>query len=86
MEVHLYSVKAKSKTGNMWVKHTIQWQHKKAKAKRKSARDLKNLHILSENSTDGLRSRRERCWGYISAHENTPEKLPQLCFVVQGRA
>ena len=31
---------------------------KKAKAKRKSARDLKNLDTLPENSEEGLRSRR----------------------------
>ena len=33
-------------------------QDKKAKAKRKSARDLKNLCILPENSSKDLRSRR----------------------------
>ena len=44
-----------------------------AKATRKSARDLKNLHILPANSVEGLRFRRERCWGYISTYENTPK-------------
>ena len=42
----------------------IQWQHKKAKAARYSARDLKNLLILPENSAESLRSRRER-WSYV---------------------
>ena len=67
-------------------------QHKRAKAKRKSARDLKNLSILPENSAEGLRSRRECCWGYVSIYENAPLKFPHLpptsChnFVVQGKA
>ena len=36
MELHIHSVKAKSK----------KWQHKKAKAERKSARDLKQFVIF----------------------------------------
>ena len=32
------------------------------------------LHVLLENLR-GLGSRRERCWGYASVYENTPEKL-----------
>ena len=39
MEVHLYSVKAKSQAGNIWVKDIMT-----------AARDHKNLHILPENS------------------------------------
>ena len=50
----------------------------RARAKRKSARDLKNLVILQENSAEGLRPRREHCWDYVSIYENTPEKLPHL--------
>ena len=46
----------------------------KAKAERKSARNLKNLHILLENSAEGLRSRREHCWSYIFIYENTRKK------------
>ena len=54
---------------------------KKAKAARYSASDLKNLHILPENSAEGLRSRREHCWSYVvSVFENTPKNL-----VIQGR-
>ena len=59
----------------------IKWQHKKAKAARYSARDLKNLHILPENSAEGLGSRREHCWHYeVANFKNTPKNL-----VVQGR-
>ena len=47
----------------------------KAKAKRKSASDLKNL---PENSAECLGSSRERCWGYMSINENAPEKLLHL--------
>ena len=43
---------------------------KKAKASRHSATDLKNHCILLGNSAGGHAS-----WGYISAFENTPEKL-----------
>ena len=41
MEVHIYSVKAKSQAGNIRVKYIM--TTKKAKAERKSARDLRNL-------------------------------------------
>ena len=36
-----------------------------AKAARYSAKDLKNLGILRENSAEGLGFRRERCRGYM---------------------
>ena len=59
----------------------IKWQHKKAKATRYSARYLKNVCILPENSVEDLRSRRECCWSYIvSVFENMPKNL-----VVQGK-
>ena len=38
------------------------------------------------NSAEGLGSRRESSWGYVSIFENTPKKLQQLYLVVQGRA
>ena len=41
MEVHIHSVKAKSQAGNIRVKYVM--TTKKAKAERKSARDLRNL-------------------------------------------
>ena len=40
MEVHIYSVKAKSQTGDIRVKYLMRTQ--KGQAKRKSARDLRN--------------------------------------------
>ena len=58
----------------------IKWQHKKAKAERKSSRNCKNFHVLPENLAKGLGSRREHCWGYVSIYENTPGNL-----VVQRR-
>ena len=50
----------------------------KAKTERKSAGYLKNFRILSENSAEGLRSRRELCQGYQSIYENIPKKLLHL--------
>ena len=38
----------------------VKWQHKNDKAKRKLARNLKNLCILPKNSAKDLGSRRER--------------------------
>ena len=59
----------------------ILWQHKKAKAARYSARDLKSLRILPANSAQGFMSRREHCGSYIvSVFENIPKNL-----LVQGR-
>ena len=52
-----------------------------AKTTRYSARDLKILRILPENSAESLGPRREHCWSYVvSGFENTIKK-----FVVQGR-
>ena len=46
-----------------------------------SSRDLKNLHILPENSAEGFMSRRKHCESYIvSVFENIPQNL-----LVQGR-
>ena len=41
-------------------------QQKKTKAKRESARDLKNLCILPENSAEDLRSRRALLVSHLS--------------------
>ena len=41
MEVHIYSVKAKSQAGNIWVKYIMITQ--KDQSKRKPARDLRDL-------------------------------------------
>ena len=45
------------------------------KAARYSAWSLKNLRILPENIPRDLGSRRELCWYYVCAFENTPEML-----------
>ena len=47
-------------------KSKIKWQHRKAKVERKSARDVKNLHILLEHSAEDMVFKRECCWGYVS--------------------
>ena len=59
MEVHIYSVKAKSQAGNVQVKDVMTTQ----KGQSEKKRDLKNLRILLENSAEGIGSRRECCWG-----------------------
>ena len=33
---------------------------------------------FARNLAEGLGSRRECCWGYVSIFENTPKKLPHL--------
>ena len=48
---------------------------KKPKPQDTQIGDLKNLSILPENSSRGLWSRREHCWGYVSGSENTNKKL-----------
>ena len=54
MEVHIHSnVNVKQVTYETKMKR----EHKKAKAKRKSARDVKNLCIFPENSAEDLGSR-----------------------------
>ena len=79
IDVHIYSNKAESQPGNTWVEISS-WHHKKAKAERRSAGDLENSCILLENSAEGLGSRAEHCWGYVSIPQNTLKKglhLPQ---------
>ena len=76
MEVHIYSVKAESQAGNIWVKDIMTAQNDQSW--KKSARDLKHLLILPENSAEDLGSRREHCCGYRSIYQNTPKKLPHL--------
>ena len=79
IEVHIYCIKAESQAGNMSQRYND--NIKRPKPLRYSARDLKNLRILLENSAEGLRSRRERCWHYVvSVFEYTPKH-----FVVHGR-
>ena len=55
---------------------------KSSKPQDNQLRILKKLSILSENSAEGIRSRRQRCWGYVvSVFENTSTNV-----VVQRRA
>ena len=55
MEINIYStVNVKSQVGNIWDITTTQ----KVQSQKKSARDLKNLWILPENSAEDLGSRR----------------------------
>ena len=63
MEVRIYSVKAKSQAGNIWV-------NKKVKAAKYYSKDF------AENSAEVLGSRREHCWSYIvSVFENKTKNL-----------
>ena len=57
MEVHIYS-SIKAIVATDIVKDI---QHKKVKVERKSARDIKKLCILPQNSAEGLGPRREHC-------------------------
>ena len=63
MVVHIHSVKAKSQAGNVQVKDIMTIQKGQSG---KKIRDLKKLRILLENSAEGLESRRECCWSYVS--------------------
>ena len=62
MELHIYSVKAKSQASDMWVKDIMT-----------TVRECDFPNILWENSADGLGSRRESCWGYVYIDEDTPK-------------
>ena len=77
MQAHIYSVKAKSQVGNIWVKD-IMATKKKTKATRYSDRDLKNLLILSENSAEGLWSKRALLGLCICLWENTRKAATTL--------
>ena len=76
MEVHINIVKAKSQ--EVTYEYKIWWQNRKAKTERKSAAVLKIYTFCHKIQQASLRSRRERCWGYLSICENTPEKLLHL--------
>ena len=45
---------------------------------RYTALKFKNLCILPDNSAEGLVSKREHCWVYVSICENTPKRLLHL--------
>ena len=74
MELHIYSVKAKSEAGNIWVK--IQWQHKKTKATKYQLGILK-VYIFYRKTAEGLESRIELdlsgicLWEYTQKHSSS---------------
>ena len=78
MEVHIYNATDMSQAGNIWVKDIMTTGQGDL---RYLARDLENLHILQENSAEGIGSRRDCYWHYVEyVLENKPKNL-----VVQGR-
>ena len=73
MKEHIYGVKAKSQAGNIRVKI----YNDNTKRPKPKENQLGILGISSRefthyvgNSAEGLGSRRERCWGYVSIFEN----------------
>ena len=74
----IYSVKAKSQAGNIWVKGIMTTQNGQNQKK------IRKFYTLLKNSAGGLGFRREHCWGYVSIYENAPKKLlhhaPKRCY------
>ena len=76
MEVHIYSVKPKSQTGNIWVKDIKNDNTKRPKPKETQLGILK-IYVFCQKIQQralgpgvgyvGL------CWGYVSIFENIPE-------------
>ena len=73
MKEHIYGVKAKSQAGNIRVKI----YNDNTKRPKPKENQLGILGISSRefthyvgSSAEGLRSRREHCWGYLSIFEN----------------
>ena len=66
MKVHIYSVKAKSQIYNDNTKRT------KPKENQLGILGISSREFTHyvENSAEGLGSRRECCWGYVSIFEN----------------
>ena len=76
VEEHIYSVKAKSQTGNIWVKDNGNTQRLKLQDTQLGI--LKVYAFCWKNSAEDLGSSRECCWVYLSVYENTPEKFLHL--------
>ena len=75
MEVHIYSVKAKSQAGNMSQIYNYNTRRSKPKENQLGILGISSkeyMHFVG-NSAEGLRSRKEHCWGYVSIFENTPK-------------
>ena len=75
MEVHTYSVKAKSLAGNMWVKDKM--TKRKAKTERKSARDLKFYAFCRKIQQRAL-APKESTVESTSIYDNTSINLQHL--------
>ena len=78
MEVHIYSAKAKSQASNIW--HQIYHNNTKRSKPEKNQPGILEIPArefmhFAGNSAEGLGSRREHCWSYISIYENTPKKF-----------
>ena len=84
MQAHIYSVKAKSQVGNIWVKDIM------ATKKRPKPQDTQigilKIYSFCQKIQQKASGPRERCWVYVSVYEKTLEKLPQLYLMVQGRS
>ena len=81
MEVNIYSVKAKSQAGNM--SQIYNDNTKRPKPKENHQPEILGISStefthFAGNSTEGLASRKEHCWGQVSIFENTPKELPRI--------
>ena len=75
MEVHILKLKLKLGVKQVIYESNISWKHKNDKVARYSARDHKNLCILTENSAEDLGSTRECCWGWCWGYMVTLQSL-----------
>ena len=75
MEVHIYSVKAKSQAGNMSQTYNDNTKRPKQKENQLGILGISSREFTHSvgNSAEGLGSGRERCWDYVSIFDNTPK-------------
>ena len=74
MEAHIYSVKPESQAGNICVKFIMtkpERQNQKKISKGSWASPAREFRHFARNSAEGLGSRKERCWHYISMAMHT---------------
>ena len=72
IKVHIYSVKAKSQAGNIWVKDIMTIQ-KGQSDKMLSLRILKNYAFCQKIQQRASGSGESTTWGCIAVYKNTPE-------------
>ena len=72
IKVHIYSVKAKSQAGNIWVKDIMTIQ-KGQSHKMLSLRILKNYAFCQKIQQRASGSGESTTWGCIAVYKNTPE-------------